>query len=70
MEEGSRHRKLFSGYLTRVYERADKERFGEAAWSGGKRLLFFEIYYMLERTRPRGGHRPVEKRLIATYRCY
>ena len=70
MEEDGRHRRLFSRYLTRVYERADKERFGEAAWSRGKRLLFFEIYYMLERTRPRGGHRPVEKKLITTYRCY
>ena len=70
IEEGSRHRKLFGSYLTRVYDRADKEHFGEAAWSRGKRLLFFEIYYMLERTRPRGGHRPVEKRLIATHRCY
>ena len=70
MVDNSPHRQLFGQYLTRVYERADKKRFGKAAWSGAKRLLFFEIYYMLERTRPEGGHRPVQKKLITTHRCY
>ena len=70
IEGSSSHRAQFSAYLTRVYDRADRKRFGEAARSGGKRLLLFEIYYMLERTRPEGGHHPLHKKLIATHRCY